>query len=128
MTHLVEVELVDGEPTVARFVCTEPEGSLCRAWCVECEEQCVARSVYVAAEPLDPIAQAPVEGHRFAPIASCRIVDWLGAGGSGDMEELHAEDEPLRPGLHPIEEEWDGDTYLWSYAEPEPEPAYPGHP
>lgn len=133
MTHLVEVVEEDGELYVERFVCEAAPDALCRSWCVEpeCEEQCVARDVYVSHAP-DSIAaeQAPEGAHRFVPMdpPSCRVADWLGMGDRHDREELHAEDEPLRPGWHPIVEEWDGDCYLWSYAEREPEPEFPGRP
>lgn len=132
MTHLAEVEEDDGELSVVRFVCEAAPDALCRSWCVDgCEDECVARDVYVSHAP-DSIAaeQAPDGAHRFVPMdpPTCRVVDYLGAGDAHDRAELHAEDEPLRPGRHPIVEEWDGDCYLWTYAEPEPEPAYPGHP
>jgi hypothetical protein len=143
VTHLVEVDTnEDGELYVARFMCRAAPDALCRSWCVECEEECTAPSVYVAAEPLDPVAQAPVDAHRFAPLdppgERCRVVDWLGAGDAYDREELYAGDDLdernrviLRPGLRPIEESWDGDSYLWEYADEaasreEPEP--PGRP
>jgi hypothetical protein len=126
VTHLIEVDRnEDGDLYVARFVCHAPPDALCRSWCVECEETCTARTVYVATEPLD-VAQAPPEGHRFAPMdpPTCRIVDWLGAGDAYDREELYAGDDLdernrviLRPGLRPIEESWDGDSYLWEYAD-----------
>lgn len=130
MTHFVEVSVEDeGTPdavyTIERFVCEAPDGSLCRSWCVECEETCSATPILGSVEV---VAQAPVDGHRYEPVNHCRIVEWLGAGDAMDREDLHAEDEPLRPGRHPIDEEWTGDDYVWSYAEPDPEPAYPGHP
>lgn len=122
--HTVEVDLdEDGAPRVARFACHEPEGALCRSWCTVCDETCAGTPIL---EPVELIAQAPVDGHPYEPVSSCRFVDYLDA--ADWPEEVHAEDEPLRPGVHPIECEWDGDTYLWRYAEPEPEPAYPGHP
>lgn len=120
--HFVEVTVEDeGTPdafhTVQRFTCTAPAGSLCRAWCTEpdCEEACHGTPHLGEVEL---IAQAPTGLHRWEPVDYCRIVEWLGAGDAYDREELHAEDEPLRPGVHPIAEEWDGDTYLWRYAEP----------
>lgn len=133
MTHLVEVEEDDGDLFVGRFVCEAVPDALCRSWCVECEEECRARDVYVSDEPDGTAARhAPAGAHRFVPMdpPTCRVVDYLNAsaGDRFDSEELHAEDEPLRPGRHPIVEEWDGDCYLWTYAEPDPEPEYPGHP
>lgn len=126
MTHRVEVALDDdGDPTYVRFTCDAPSGSLCRSWCTVCDETCSGTPILGTVEP---IAQAPVDGHPYEPIPYCRIVEWLGAGDTQDSIELYAEDEALRPGTHPIEEEWDGGDYLWRYAEPEPEPAYPGHP
>lgn len=128
MTHLVEVDRNDdGDLYVVRFVCEADPLALCRAWCADgCEEECVAREVYVSAEPVEPVAQAPVEGHRFAPMGEgrCRVVEWLGAGNAEDALDLYAGDDLdrwnraiLRPGRHPIEESWDGDSYLWEYAE-----------
>lgn len=120
--HTVEVELdEDGDVRALGFACTAPEGSLCRSWCTVCEETCSATPIL---GPVEQVAQAPVDGHPYEPVASCRVVDYLDA--ADWPEDVHAEDEPLRPGVHPIEEEWDGDTYLWRYADPEPE--HPGHP
>lgn len=120
--HFVEVTVEDEDTpdvvyTVERFTCTAPAGSLCRSWCVEveCEETCSATPIL---GPVEIVAQAPVDGHAYAPIDYCRIVEWLGAGDAWDRDEAHAEDEPLRPGVHPITEEWDDETYLWCYAEP----------
>lgn len=128
--HAVEVEVEEfddgsSSATVVRFTCSAPAGSLCRSWCVECEEECSATPIL---REVEQVAQAPLDGHRYEPVPYCRVVEWLGAGDAGDREELHADDEPLRPGARPIEEEWDGDGYLWRYAVPEPEPLHPGHP
>lgn len=123
MTHRVEVELDDdGAPLFVRFTCDAPDGSLCRSWCTVCEEECSGTPIL---GPVELIAQATIDGHPYEPVPYCRIVEWLDAAG---WDETHDEDEPLRPGAEPIEDEWDGDSYLWHYAEPEPEPAYPGHP
>lgn len=138
MTHLVEVDRnEDDELYVVRFVCEAAPEALCRAWCADgCEEVCLARTVYVAAEPL-LLAQAPPEGHRFVPMdpPSCRVADWLNVGDAYDRAELYSGIEVderghvlLRPGRRPIEDEWDGDGYLWSYADEVAEPAHPGYP
>jgi hypothetical protein len=126
VTHRVEVEVDDdGSPEYLSFTCDAPEGSLCRSWCTVCEEECSGTPIL---GPVELVAQAPVDGHPYAPVPYCRLVVWLGAGDTQDAIERHDEDEALRPGTHPIEVSWDGDEYLWHYAEPEPEPAYPGHP
>ena len=138
MTHLVEVDRnEDDELYVVRFVCKAAPDAVCRSWCADgCDEVCRARSVYVSAEPVE-VAQAPVDSHRFVPMdpPSCRVADWLNVGDAYDREELYAgieldeRNRPiLRPGLQPIEEEWDGDSYLWSYADELTEPEPPGRP
>lgn len=142
MTHLVEVDTnEDGDLYVVRFVCQAADDAVCRAWCVECEETCTARDVFVSAEPDGTAARhAPEGAHRFVPMdpPTCRIADWLGAGDAYDREELYAGDDLdernrviLRPGLQPIEESWDGDSYLWEYADEaasREEPNPPGRP
>jgi hypothetical protein len=118
VTYTIEVdEDSAGDLWVVRIVCHAAEDAICRCWCAEgCEETCYGSRIYVAAEPPELVAQAPTEGHRWAPIGSCRIVDWLEACGA---EDSHDEEEPLRPGTHPIEADWDGDMYVWRYAEPD---------
>jgi hypothetical protein len=131
MTHRIEVEVDDdGAVECVRFTCDEPEGSLCRSWCTVCEETCSAEPILGSATLalVELVAQAPVDGHLYEPVPYCRFVEWLGAGDTQDSIDLHDEDEPLRPGTHPIEVAWDGDEYVWHYAVPDPEPAYPGHP
>lgn len=132
MTHYVEVEVEDAGTEdetlrVGSFTCDAPEGSLCRSWCAEgCDEVCYGTPILGG--EVEVVAQAPLAGHRWEPVPYCGVVEWLNGSDAYDREEAHGVDESLRPGVHPIEYEWDGDTYLWHYAEPEPEPEYPGHP
>lgn len=119
--HFVDVEVEDDVATSFRFTCTGDDTDVCRAWCVDgCDESCTARAVYVSAQPLDDVAQAPVDAHRFEPMRppSCRVADWLNASSGYDTYGADDVDEPYRPGRHRIEEEWDDECYLWTYADP----------
>ena len=120
-THTVTVEADpdDGTPNwfAVTFACNGNPDDLCRQWCTVCEEECTGNPI-INGHLIEVIAQAPVDGHPYAPYhdgQSCRIVDWLEAG---DAEDTYiGEDEPLRVGTHVINEEWTGDEYVWQYAE-----------
>lgn len=115
--HTITAELDDhGTPDLIRFACTGGPDDNCHQWCTEgCEEFCYASP---ERKP-QPDGTVIVTGHHWAPMPpdgrSCRIVDWLDASGA---EDTHAdEDEPYRPGTHPITAAWDGGDYVWAYAE-----------
>jgi hypothetical protein len=136
-THTVTVELAeddDGDVEVlfVRFGCTGGPEDECHQWCAEgCEEQCYGGRIILSGHLAELVAQAPLDGHRWEPMppdgSSCRIVDWLDAGDwqdtgfNADGEEISR--DQLLPGTHVIEEEWTGDDYTWSYAEPAAVPA-----
>jgi hypothetical protein len=114
----------------ARVVCLGDADDICRQWCADgCEEECFETII----PPPDPglIAMAPVAGHRWGPYdGGCRVADWINNCGvedtyADDMDPVlfawddDGETQPnIRGGL--IEEEWTGDDYIWSYAEPAP--------
>ena len=117
--HTVDVEIEDGVAIMFTFVCSGNDSSPCRMWCADgCEETCTERPV--VGDP-DLVAQAPVDGHRFVPLRppTCRVADWLNACDGDDTYGADYVDEPHRAGRHAIVEEWDGDSYLWTYAEPD---------
>jgi hypothetical protein len=108
----------------ARVVCLGTDDDICRQWCAEgCEEGCYGGGIIPSPDP-GLIAQAPLAGHRWESIGSCRIADWINACG---VEDSHVdegafpwdEDGNSQPGIRSgfIEEEWTGDDYVWSYAE-----------
>jgi len=126
--HYADVTLdADGTVESVRFTCAGGPADLCHQWCAEgCEELCYGTPIRLWSPGQDVpelIAQAPAQGHQWEPMppdgSSCRVVDWLDA--SGDWRDTYAgedQDTPqLRAGRHVITEEWDGDNYLWSYAE-----------
>lgn len=79
--------------------CTAPAGSPCRLWCsVGCEEYCV-----------NPDEHPQVDQGR------CLVVEWMDACGDGAIDLY--EGEKTTPHDGPITCRWDGDGYLWSYAE-----------
>lgn len=111
--HRVEWFISNAAEPSARFTCTAPIGATCRCWCTEgCDEFCSGKPVY--GDP-ELVAQAPVDGHRWADTGECRIVTWLENGGTPGELFMGEDDEPLRSGW--IETEWEGDCYLWQYAE-----------
>lgn len=134
MSALHRLDLFEaGSFSGAVVVCLAPDTDLCRQWCAEgCEEGCWHTPI-TAADEL--VAQATVDGHRWEPIGSCRMADWINAVG---VEELLADpdgfpfDEDgdrqigVRSGL--IDIEWNDDDYVWSYAEDAPPVDQPVHP
>jgi hypothetical protein len=122
--HTVTVEADDdGTPYAFQFACTGGPDDVCHQWCAEgCDEECIGGGIILSAASVEPNAQAPLAGHRWEPMPpdgrSCRVVDWLDAAGAADT--YADEDEPHRPGTHRIAEEWTGDDYMWSYADPVP--------
>jgi hypothetical protein len=123
--HLHRIDLAEpGTFDGARAVCLGTDDDRCRQWCAEgCEEACSGRRIIPPPAP-ELIAQAPVEGHRWEPIGSCRVAEWIDAAG---LEDTCADDDALawdkametQPGIRSgfIEEEWTGDDYVWSYAD-----------
>lgn len=109
----------------ARVVCDGEAGDVCQQWCAEgCEEQCYETPILGPDWP-ELCAMAPYEGHRWEPIGSCRVTDWLNAGDLGeaclDEDVLQFDDageaQPaLRSGVLSVS--WDGDSYLWEYEFP----------
>lgn len=82
------------EPT---FHCDAPEGAPCRTWCVDgCEETCTDR-----------------EGHRWADIGECYVIEWLNIG---DHYDDYSGSTPLNNVSGPIVTEWQGECYSWEYA------------
>jgi hypothetical protein len=118
--HFVEWTVTDDDAT-ARFFCTAPTGATCRCWCASgCEEYCTAQPERTP----QPDGTVILIGHPWTDTGSCRIADWL-VYGSDDPADLFFGDDAadqalVRPGVHPIETEWDGDQYLWAYAVDEP--------
>ena len=91
----------------ATVVCLGGPDHECRWWCDEdtgCE-QC-----------------GPGGEHRWAPVAYCRIAEWINSCG---IDDTHDDNEPLpwdedgegQPGIRSglIETEWTGDDYVWRY-------------
>jgi hypothetical protein len=109
----------------ARVVCLGGPDDLCRQWCAEgCEEECYR---FPLPADVELVAQAPVEGHRWAPLDPpyCREAEWLN---STDPLQESAED----PDAFPFDEDgvaqlgvrsgfidlvWDGGDYVWSYCD-----------
>lgn len=123
--HTVDVD-IDDDGYVCGFTFTCSGGSTddCHQWCADgCEETCTAPDVILwpLSADIGPVAQAPIDVHRWQPMVppTCRIVDWLDACGGTDT--YVDEDEPHRSGRHPIDVDWTGDDYQWTYREPAPE-------
>lgn len=111
-----------------RAVCLEPETALCRArWdharC-DCETLGLVEqnadgtwSHYVCVEDGD-------DEHRSistVPPSGCNVSEWLNSESLADCGPDDA--WTLGDGLLPdgtIDVEWDGDRYIWTYAEPRP--------
>lgn len=126
LLHRVDL-FEEGTLAGARAVCLAPDTAACRQWCAEgCEEYCSADEILLSGVDVELVAQAPLAGHRWAPIGSCREADWINACG---VEDCCADDEALRfdvdgdgvlrPAVRSgyIETEWTGDDYVWSYAD-----------
>lgn len=121
--HFVDVEIGGDGYVSFRFTCTGGPGDVCHQWCAEgCEELCTADTIVLDPERVELVAQAPTGAHQWEPMPphgqSCRVVDWLDAVGGADA--YADEDEPHRPGRHPIAEEWTGADYVWTYRDPAP--------
>lgn len=109
--HRIEWRIDNASEPYARFSCSAEIGAICRSWCaVGCEEFCESQPRRLPQSDGTTV----VIGHPWEDSGECRIVAWL--ENSGTAGELYSgDDEPLRSG--PIEYEWDGDAYLWQYAE-----------
>lgn len=88
------------------FQCRAPEGAKCRMACARCwhssEEGCVC-------EYADPPRQPDLAD------VECMIMPWL----AEDVPEecYDGEEQAVRgPDWQPIDAVWDGDNYLWDYA------------
>ena len=116
----------EGSLLAARVVCLGGPEDECQQWCAEgCEEECYHTPIlWPTVKPPSPMA--PIDGHQYMPSGSCRFADWLNADDLYDAcqdpdDDLFEWDEEtdsqprLRSGL--IDVEWDGETYLWQYAE-----------
>jgi hypothetical protein len=113
----------------ARVICLGGPADMCQQWCAEgCEEQCYETPILSGAQ-IELVAQAPIDGHRWEPTGSCGIADWLDAG---DLAETYTGDDDIwqwdddgetQPGIRSglIDVSWDGEDYLWDYAEPAPQ-------
>lgn len=116
----------EGSLLAAKVVCLGGPEDECQQWCAEgCEEECRETPILHPAHK-EPCPQAPVDGHQWERIDHCRIAEWLEHDDLYDAcqdpdDDLFEWDEAtdnqprLRSGL--IDVEWDGETYLWSYAE-----------
>jgi len=110
--HRVEWRIDNACEPRARFTCSAPLGAQCRSWCaVGCEEICTDQPTSHRQEDGTVI----VVGHPWEDSGECRIVTWLENGGTPGELYMGEDDEPVRDG--PIETDWDGDAYLWQYAE-----------
>lgn len=113
MSHFIDWRIDNAREPYARFRCTADVGAHCRAWCAEgCEEFC-SHQPRTAATWED--GTRVVVGHRWEDTGECRIVTWLENGGTPGELFMGDDETPVRSGE--IEVEWDGDCYLWQYAE-----------
>lgn len=115
-----------GTLTGARVVCLGTDADICRQWCAEgCEEGCYGEPILWPWPEDLPVAQAPLDGHRWKPYEDgCRIAEWLNAG---DLSDTCADEDRLRfcadgccqPGIRSglIDVSWDGDDYLWEWVD-----------
>lgn len=103
--HTVTVEVdEDGTPWRFEFACSGGDSDRCRQWCAEdtnCEE-------------------CSWEVHRWEPVPYCREITWLDGCGAHDTYIGADDGEPIPARSGRIDIEWDGDGYLWRYAEPTP--------
>ena len=88
------------------FECAAPPSADCR-WECDCEEWVVTMRGNEAWHVLDYDED---ESHQMRP-ASCTIADWFDSG------YMSAYLDPPRTGRHPIDCEWMGDGYVFTYNE-----------
>jgi hypothetical protein len=98
-THRVAWAIEYGQVS-AKFACSAPEDAPCRTYCMDstCDDE-------VCTDPAN---------HRRSG-QPCMVITWLTE--SGAPEELYG-GEPAKPLDAPINYEWTGDDYHWSYVEP----------
>lgn len=99
----------DGDSIHGRVHCDEGEYAPC---CTSCAHGCESWS-HVAPDGRTHLADGDVV-HEMTGHAYCNVVEFITNDGSV-AEFYDGPDVPVHDG--PITPSWDGDAYLWSYAE-----------
>lgn len=110
-----------------KVVCQEAEAALCRVdWRCECEELYGLENVDGTWIHYVNYGETPHPSQGVTAPEHCNLATWIDACGVWDM--FIEQDDPAYAGLawHPellpdgaIDVEWDGDEYVWNYADPE---------
>jgi hypothetical protein len=109
--HRIEWTIRDDGGPQARLSCDAPEGSKCR---LECAEQCGSESW--PCRSWDPATDdwSPVY-HDLTDSGWCGVLAYWDDGTAAEVYDQDAGEAQVRSG--PISVRWNGDNYLWRYAD-----------
>jgi hypothetical protein len=102
---------------LCRLVEVDTDRGICESWSI-CDLVDAAHSMSPDFEHHDPGGQHCTEGHPLRVVDYCNALLFIDA--TGDVRESYIADWPTEFIDGPVDIEWTGDAYLWSYPLPAP--------